>query len=111
MYTTDSEWAYVMNNKHYCEIEDEKGKRPLGDSNPRPCAPQFDASSGSSGLVLPASGALVQWLIGRTCAWAPSGCSFQVWSDPDSTQGFVPIQTAASHGLDYSYFATSARFF
>ena len=24
MYTTDSEWAYVMNYKHYCEIEDEK---------------------------------------------------------------------------------------
>ena len=26
MYTTDSEWAYVMNYKHYCEIEDEKEK-------------------------------------------------------------------------------------
>ena len=102
MYTKGSEWAYVMNYNHYREIEDEKPKRPLADSNPQPCALQFDASSGSSGLVLPASGALVQWLSGRTCAWAPSGRSFHAWSDPDLTQFFVSIQTAASHGLDHS---------
>ena len=71
-------------------------------SNPPSCVLRFDASSSSSGLVLSASSALVQWLSGRTCAWAPSGCSFQVWSDPDPTQCFVSIQTAASHSLDYS---------
>ena len=27
MYTTDSEWAYVMNYKHYCEIEDKKNEK------------------------------------------------------------------------------------
>ena len=36
MYTTDSEWAYVMNYKHYREIEDEKAKHPLED---RTCDP------------------------------------------------------------------------
>ena len=29
MFTTDSEWANVMNYKHYRKIEDEKAKRPL----------------------------------------------------------------------------------
>ena len=29
MYTTDSEWANVINYKHYRKIEDEKAKRPL----------------------------------------------------------------------------------
>ena len=29
MYTTDSEWANVINYKHYRKIQDEKVKRPL----------------------------------------------------------------------------------
>ena len=72
------------------------------DLNPQPCALQFDASSGSSGLVLLVSDAQVRWLNGGKCAWAPSGCSFQVWCNPDSTQCFESIQTAASNSLDYS---------
>ena len=70
----------------------------LWDTNPQHCNPWCDVSSGSTSHALSASSALVQWLSGRTCAWAPSGRSFQVWSNPDLTQCFVSIQTAASHG-------------
>ena len=69
LYTTDTEWAPCRYN-HYREIESES-KTPSRESNLRPCAPQarFDAalaSSNSSGLILPASGAQVQWLSSRT---------------------------------------------
>ena len=69
LYTTDTEWAHCKYN-NYREIESES-KTPSRESNLRPCAPQarFDAalaSSNSSGLILPASGAQVQWLSSRT---------------------------------------------
>ena len=70
------------------------------DSNPRrPCSPRWCVERVS---CLPASGTLVQWLMGRTCSWAPSGHSFRAWSNPEPTQCFISTLTAESRGLDHS---------
>ena len=84
-----------------------KGERPLGDSNPRPCAPQVRfvatlASSGSSGLVFPASGALVKWPSGRIAQGPWGGRLFRGQVRTWPTTWAKSIQTTAPHGLGYS---------
>ena len=63
-----------MINFHRLEIE---GKKQTT-SRVQPWAPQFDASSDPSGLVLPASCALVKWLSSRTSEQEPGPVAFAV---------------------------------
>ena len=70
-----------MKVNHYRGIN-VKGECPLWDSNPQPytlvcVACGYTLESDSSGLVLPASSALVKWLSSGTCAQGPRGCLFR----------------------------------
>ena len=97
--TPDSKWAQAWLKA--------KGEHPPGESNPWPCAPQVrfvaaHASSCSSGLVLPASSALVKWQSGRISQgpWGSRLFRGQVCTWPATWA--ESIQTTAPYGLGYS---------